>query len=215
MASVINGVPQYYFANNASVIDSIYNKIFQSITTKAKDITVTDVVPNYMTYVGATIAPTTNVLNPDNTRTLTWFISSLGQGQNWNVSYNLMSMKNGFNIPTNLVANITYTDPHNNPGRLTLPIPLVDFPACLNVTKEGNPEPIWPGSLLTYHMTIQNNGPHTAWNVSFSDTIPASLTSGVQYSLDNVNWNPYASGQNVVLGNLLLVRLLLFGLEVL
>ncbi|MDO8870809.1 MAG: VWA domain-containing protein [Methanobacteriaceae archaeon] len=202
MASVINGVPQYYFANNASVIESIYNQIFQSITTQAKNITVTDVVPNYMTYVGATIVPTTNVLNPDGTRTLTWFIPSLGQGQNWNVSYNLMSMKNGFNIPTNLIANITYTDPHNNTGNLTLPIPLVDFPANLNVTKHGTPEPIWSGSLLSYHMTIQNDGPHTAWNVSFLDTIPPVLTSGVQYSLDNANWNPYTSEQNVPLGNL-------------
>lgn len=202
MASVINGVPQYYFANNASVIDSIYNQIFQSITTKAKDITVTDVVPNYMTYVGATIAPTTNVLNPDGTRTLTWFIPSLGQGQNWNVSYNLMSMKNGFNIPTNVVANITYTDPHNNTGNLTLPIPLVDFPAYLNVTKEGNPDPIWPGSLLTYDMSIINQGPNTAWNVSFTDIIPSALTSGIEYSLNNIVWNPYISGQNIVLGNL-------------
>ncbi len=202
MASVINGVPQYYFANNASVIDSIYNQIFQSITTKAKNITVTDVVPNYMTYVGATIAPTTNVLNPDGTRTLTWYIPSLGQGQTWNVSYDLMSLKNGFNIPTNVLANVTYTDPNNITGNITLPIPLVDFPANLNVTKEGTPEPIWPGGLLDYHMTIKNNGPHTAWNVSFSDTIPAALTSGVEYSLNNVNWNPYTSGQNVVLGNL-------------
>ncbi len=202
MASVINGVPQYYFANNASVIDSIYNQIFQSITTQAKNITITDVVPNYMTYVGATIAPTTNVLNPDGTRTLTWFIPSLGQGQSWNVSYNLMSIKNGFNIPTNLVANITFTDPHNNTGNLTLPIPLVDFPADLNVTKEGTPEPIWPGSLLDYHIILKNNGPNTAWNVSFTDIIPSALTSGVEYSLNNVVWNPYTSGQNIALGNL-------------
>ncbi|MCC7550573.1 MAG: DUF11 domain-containing protein [Methanobacterium sp.] len=202
MASVINGVPQYYFANNASVIDSIYNQIFQSITTKAKNITVTDVVPDYMTYIGATIAPTTNVLNPDGTRTLTWYIPTLGQGQSWNVSYNLMSLKNGFNIPTNVVANVTYTDPNNITGNLTLPIPLVDFPACLNVTKEGNPEPVWPGSLLTYEMSIRNNGPHTAWIVSFSDALPSQVHTSVQYSLDNVNWSPYTSGQNVVLGSL-------------
>lgn len=202
MASVINGVPQYYFANNASVIDSIYNKIFQSITTKAKNITITDVVPNNMTYLGATIAPTTNVLNPDGTRTLTWFIPTLGEGQNWNVSYNLMSKVNGFNIPSNVVANVTYTDPNNNPGNITLPVPQVNFPANLNVTKEGTPNPIWPGSMLTYHMTIKNTGPHTAWNVSFRDTIPAALTSGVEYSLNNINWSPYTSGQNVPLGNL-------------
>ncbi|HML05124.1 MAG TPA: VWA domain-containing protein, partial [Methanobacterium sp.] len=202
MASIINGVPQYYFANNASVLDSIYNQIFQSITTKAKNITVTDVVPNYLTYTGASIAPTTNTLNPDGTRTLTWFIPSLGQGQNWNVTYYLMSTKNGFNIPTNVVANITYTDPNNNPGNLTLPIPLVDFPANLAVTKVGTPEPVIVGDQLTYAMSIKNNGPNTAWNVSFKDTIPAALTSGVEYSLNNVVWNPYTSGQNVPIGNL-------------
>ncbi|NYB52293.1 MAG: DUF11 domain-containing protein [Methanobacteriaceae archaeon] len=200
MASVINGVPQYYFANNASVIESVYNQIFQSITTKAKDITVTDVIPNYMTYMGATITPTTNVLNPDGSRTLTWFIPTLGHGQTWNVSYQLMSTINGFNIPTNVVANITYTDPNNIKGNLTLPIPQVDFPACLNVTKEGNPEPVWPGSLLTYEMSIRNNGPHTAWIVSFSDVLPTEVQNA-QYSLDYINWSPYTSGQNVVLGS--------------
>ena len=70
------------------------------------------------------------------------------------------------------------------------------------MTKEGTPDPIWPGSLLTYDMSIINHGPHTAWNVSFTDTIPAALTSGIEYSLNNIAWNPYTSGQNVVLGNL-------------
>ncbi len=196
MASVINGTTQYYFASNATVLDSIYNQIFQTINKPSTNITVTDFVPNYLTYVdgSATVVPTSNVLNPDGTRTLTWFVGSLGKGQTWNVSYDLISGINGYDIPTNVNANVTYTNPSGNPENLTLPIPLVDFPAYLDVTKVGNPDPVTAGNLLSYLMTIKNTGPNTAWDVSFSDTVPAALTSGVEYSLNGSTWNAYTSG---------------------
>ena len=74
--------------------------------------------------------------------------------------------------------------------------------SSLGVTKSDSPDPVTAGQLLTYAMSITNNGPSLARNVSFTDNLPTALTSGVQYSLDNINWSSYTSGQDIPLGNL-------------
>ncbi|MCE5214594.1 MAG: carboxypeptidase regulatory-like domain-containing protein [Methanobacterium sp.] len=132
IATVTGG--KYYFAVDAQSLDQIYNDIFKEITKVATDIQVTDVIPSYMNYVNgsATIAPTTNVLNPDGTRTLTWYIPRLGQGETWNVTYHQVIdplKKYGNDVPTNVQAYVDYTKPNDEPGnRIILPIPEVDFP---------------------------------------------------------------------------------------
>ncbi len=124
----------YYFAADAQALDEIYDQIFQQITKVATNILVTDVIPSYMTYVNgsATIAPTTNVLNGDGTRTLTWLIPSLGKGQNWNVTFKQVidiTKKFGNDVPTNVEAYVSYTKPDGQPGNtIVLPIPTLDFP---------------------------------------------------------------------------------------
>jgi uncharacterized repeat protein (TIGR01451 family) len=50
-------------------------------------------------------------------------------------------------------------------------------------------------------MSVKNNGPSVARNVTFSDVLPAVLT-GAEYSLNGSNWFAYASGQSIGLGNL-------------
>ena len=120
----------YYFAANATALDSIYDDIFQVITQVASNITVTDVIPDYMTFGSPTIDPTTNTLNPDDTTTLTWFIPKLGQGESWNVSYILEidpDKKFGENVQTNVEAFVNYTDPSGNPGSVDLPVPTENF----------------------------------------------------------------------------------------
>lgn len=126
---------QYYSAPDATALNDIYNDIFQQITTTATNIVVTDIIPSYMTLTGQpTIAPTSNILNPDGTRTLIWTIPSLGQDQSWKVSYNLISSITGYNIPTNVKANVTYTDPAGDPQSIELPIPTIDIVPANNTT---------------------------------------------------------------------------------
>lgn len=120
----------YYFAASATALDSIYDEIFQAITQVASNITVTDVIPDYMTFGSPTIDPTTNTLNPDDTTTLTWFIPKLGHGESWNVSYILEidpDKKFGENVQTNVEAFVNYTDPSGNPGSTDLPVPTENF----------------------------------------------------------------------------------------
>ena len=72
--------------------------------------------------------------------------------------------------------------------------------SSLGVTKSDSPDPVTAGQLLTYAMSITNNGPSLARNVSFTDSLPTALTSGIQYSLDNINWSSYTSGAGYTSG---------------
>ncbi|HEX6095249.1 MAG TPA: Calx-beta domain-containing protein [Thermoanaerobaculia bacterium] len=46
-------------------------------------------------------------------------------------------------------------------------------PADLSLTKTGTPDPISAGSLLTYTITVTNNGPGDAADVTLTDTVPS------------------------------------------
>ncbi len=48
--------------------------------------------------------------------------------------------------------------------------------ADVAIVKTDSPDPVGQGQLITYRMSVTNNGPATATNVSVSDTLVASLT---------------------------------------
>jgi uncharacterized repeat protein (TIGR01451 family) len=66
--------------------------------------------------------------------------------------------------------------------------------ANLKITKTGAPDPVIIGQTLTYTITVTNDGPSDAQNVTVSDPLPAGLTfvsasnSGV-FSAGNVTWS--------------------------
>jgi uncharacterized repeat protein (TIGR01451 family) len=47
--------------------------------------------------------------------------------------------------------------------------------ADISVTNSDTPDPVTPGGVITYTQTLTNNGPDTAVNVVFSETLPASV----------------------------------------
>ena len=53
--------------------------------------------------------------------------------------------------------------------------------SSLGVTKSDSPDPVTAGEVLLYAMSITNNGPSLARNVSFTDSLPTALT--VQYRI--------------------------------
>lgn len=70
--------------------------------------------------------------------------------------------------------------------------------ADLSILKQAQANVAVPGGLLTYTLTIVNNGPDAAQDAILYDAVPSELT-GVQISLDNgATWlpwnNPYALG---------------------
>lgn len=60
----------------------------------------------------------------------------------------------------------------------------IDLPhADLSITKTHSPDPVVAGSQLTWHLTVKNNGPDAAANVTVTDTLPAQVT----YLTNNLN----------------------------
>ena len=125
MATATGG--QYYFADNASALDPIFNAIFQQITTTANNIVVTDNIPSYMQLVGDPSVVPSRVTNADGSTTLIWNVGNLSTSQSWTVNYNIISSRFGANVPTNLGATVSYTDPTGAPQTTTLPVPLLTF----------------------------------------------------------------------------------------
>jgi uncharacterized repeat protein (TIGR01451 family) len=66
---------------------------------------------------------------------------------------------------------VTDPNPGNNASTATT---AVVARADLAVTKSDSPDPVIAGTNLTYSITLINNGPSDAQNVSLSDTLPAN-----------------------------------------
>lgn len=76
----------------------------------------------------------------------------------------------------------------------------VSTAADVSITKTAFPNPAVPGSELTFTLTITNNGPDGAQNVTVTDVPPIELND-VMFSVDNgVTYNPWTG--SYVLGNL-------------
>ena len=74
--------------------------------------------------------------------------------------------------------------------------------ADLSVTKTDSPDPVMAGGLLTYALTVTNNGPSEATGVQLTDNLPASYLANAEYRVESGSWLSYASGQAIALGSL-------------
>ncbi len=65
------------------------------------------------------------------------------------------------------------TDPANNATASSLTVvPSAD----LSITNPDTPDPVFAGSILTYHVTVRNTGPSVASNAVLSDSVPMYAT---------------------------------------
>lgn len=89
-------------------------------------------------------------------------------------------------------------DPDNNTSTVLTPI---GTSADISVYKTGEPSPALPGQLLTYTVTVTNDGPDTALAATVTDQLPAGL-SNAEYSPDGgQTWFPWTGAY--VIGDLL------------
>jgi uncharacterized repeat protein (TIGR01451 family) len=63
--------------------------------------------------------------------------------------------------------------------------------ADIAVEKVGSPEPVTPGDIITYEITITNNGPATAPEITLTDAVPAEVLDPGFSTDGGVTWNPW------------------------
>ena len=88
-------------------------------------------------------------------------------------------------------------DPDNNSSTVLTPVIPAGRLADLSITKTSAPNPVQPGSTLTYTLAIFNVGPDAAQNVMLVDDIPNSLTNP-EFSLDGgITWHQWNGSLNL------------------
>lgn len=77
-------------------------------------------------------------------------------------------------------------DPANNTSTANTPVVTA---ADLVITKTADANPVQAGNVLTYTLTVANNGPSDAQSVTVSDAVPAGIVTP-QFSVDGgIVWN--------------------------
>ncbi|MEG1703138.1 MAG: DUF3794 domain-containing protein, partial [Niameybacter sp.] len=159
----------------------------------AQNVTVTDLLasaitsPEYSLDGGTTWIPWVG--------TLALNTLAAGAVQNILIQGTVASSATG-NLANTVTVASTTPDPNlaNNTATATGP---VTGSADLAIVKTVSPSPVVPGKQATYTLTVTNNGPSDAQNVTVTDSIPSAMTSP-QYSTDNgVTWAPWTGSLNV------------------
>jgi uncharacterized repeat protein (TIGR01451 family) len=76
-------------------------------------------------------------------------------------------------------ASTSTSTPDSNPGSNSATANVTVASAGqydLSVTKTGSPNPVTPGNNITYQLNFANNGPNSATNVTYNDTVPTGTT---------------------------------------
>jgi uncharacterized repeat protein (TIGR01451 family) len=154
----------------------------------AQDVTVFDWLPDEVDFVSAT--PTkSGGPNP-----LIWLLDSLAVAET-QVFTVVVRVKSNVTQTISNRGVINSTSPEANPGdnESIEPTP-VDTLADVSIMKLADPDPVYAGDLLTYTLTIENDGPSDALNVIVTDTLPGDVSfvstdTPQQAGPNPLNWN--------------------------
>lgn len=115
---------------------------------------------------------------------------------------NLSSSADGDIVNTAVVSSDTPDpNPDDNTSTVVTPVIPVENSADLSIIKTSAPNPVQPGGMLNYTLTILNAGPSPAVNTILTDDVP-SVLANVEYSLDGgLTWRTWTGTLN--LGTLL------------
>jgi uncharacterized repeat protein (TIGR01451 family) len=149
----------------------------------AQNVTVTDVLPAQLTYTGNSGAPagwTVNAPTIGQNGTITLTNSSFAPGSVTFTIYAKVADNtvNGTVIGNSVTINSNGTtdpNPNNNTSTTTTTVS-GDTSADISVVKTASTQTVAGGSLMSYTITINNNGPNVAQNVAITDVLPTNAT---------------------------------------
>jgi len=137
----------------------------------AMDVVLTDILPAGLTQVGVTpsIGSWTAPL---------WTIGTLNSGQSETLQLFVnVNSNNALGAQINNVASVNSStfDPDLNNNTDNVVITVYNY-ADLMVTKTANSSTVIAGDIVTYTISVTNNGPSVAQNVVVNDNLPAGLS---------------------------------------
>ncbi len=160
---VSNFTPNKY--DNVNWTITVYN----AGPNAAENVVVTDVLPNGLRYV-SNVAPVKGIYNHNTNK---WDLGTLEVGVRYELTITTQVVDTGRITNEVNVTTSTYdTNLTNNYDNETIDVPAI---ADLEITKiVSNKTPKY-GDVITWNITVHNNGPNNARNVVVNDTLPAGL----------------------------------------
>ncbi len=134
----------------------------------APDVTISDTVPANTTLITATLPVTVNGT------LLTWPLGNRVPGDSGSVTVTVW-VASRLLSGTLIVNNVIITDSTGITGTDTITTP-VQGNGDVAITKSDYPDPVIPGTQLTYMLVVTNHGPITATGVVVTDTLPPQVT---------------------------------------
>jgi uncharacterized repeat protein (TIGR01451 family) len=145
--------------------------------------TLTDTLPDSMTFAGFSLSPPTQGSCTPVPPTITCNFNTFGPGAGASVT--VYATPNTANPVVSNTASVGATEPDPNLANNSVgdQVTVIAANADVRVTMSHSPDPATVGQQLQYFVGINNSGPSTATGVTMTDTLPAGLTfAGVSIS---------------------------------
>ena len=151
--------------NNLTYTVSVTNKG----TSNAKEVTLTDTLPEGVEFISASVNPTQKSGN-----TLTFDLGNLNNGEAKTIKVTVTPPKTGNITGSAQVTSKTFdSDATNDIAVLTTSVKPVS--TDLSITTTGTPTTVNLGDKLTYNLTVTNNSPTKATGVTLTNELPSGL----------------------------------------
>jgi uncharacterized repeat protein (TIGR01451 family) len=136
----------------------------------ATSVQVTDQLPTGLSYVSSTVTAGTY-----DSSTGVWNIGNVATGTDV-ATLTITAKVLAAGAKTN-TASITQADQSDTvSGNNSASATVTPLQADLSITKSDSPDPVTPGGTLTYTITVTNNGPDAAQNITVTDNLPVAVT---------------------------------------